>query len=165
MTLVGYARRMTLEIRPAILDDVQSIQEIGLLTWPPTYLPFTSPEYVLANLNSWWSETAVRESIMTDTTLVALDEERTVGTCTIGEFEGDAVIWKIYVLPSEHGKGVGAALMSAAIEFIGPRDVRLEFVKGNGNALKFYERFGFQHDFEEDPGDGTTTVWMKRPAS
>lgn len=156
---------MTLEIRRATLEDVQSIQEIGLLTWPPTYLPFTSPEYVLANLNSWWSEAAVRDSITTDTTLVGLEDGRSIGTCTIGEFEGDVVIWKIYVLPEAHGKGVGAALMSTALEFAGRRDVRLEFVKGNNHASNFYERFGFQLDFEEDPGDGTTTVWMKRPGS
>lgn len=154
---------MTLEVRPATLNDVQSIQEIGLLTWPPTYLPFTSPDYVLANLNSWWSESAVRESIMVDTTLVALEAGRAIGTCTIGEFEGDAVIWKIYVVPSAHGQGIGAALMRAALEHIGQREVRLEFVKGNDHASNFYERFGFRFDFEEDPGDGTTTVWMKRP--
>ncbi|WP_396275981.1 GNAT family N-acetyltransferase [Glutamicibacter sp.] len=47
----------------------------------------------------------------------------------------------MWCLPSAHGQGAGAALMRAALEHIGRREVRLEFVKGNDRASRFYERF------------------------
>lgn len=142
---------MTVTVRRADSSDIPAVQAIGLLTWPATYLPFTSPNYVLANLNSWWTESAVRQTIEEDT--------------TIGEFEGDAVIWKIYVLPEAQGKRIGLLLMNTALEFVGEHaDVRLEFVKGNEHARGFYEKAGFAFDFEEELGDGSVTVWMRRKA-
>lgn len=157
---------MTVIVRRAASSDIPAIQSIGLLTWPATYLPFTSPQFVLANLNSWWSESAVRQTVEEDTTFVACAGKSVVGTVTVGQFEGEAVIWKIYVLPAEQGRGIGAALMDAAVESTGEScDVRLEYVKGNEHARGFYERSGFAFDFEEDPGDGSTTVWMRRKAS
>lgn len=156
---------MTVTVRRADSSDIPAVQAIGLLTWPATYLPFTSPKYVLANLNSWWTESAVRQTIEEDTTFVACDGEQVLGTVTIGEFEGDAVIWKIYVLPEAQGKRIGLLLMNTALEFVGEHaDVRLEFVKGNEHARGFYEKAGFAFDFEEEPGDGSVTVWMRRKA-
>lgn len=40
-------------VRRATVDDVEGIQSVGLLTWPVTYLPFTSPGCVLTNLSRW----------------------------------------------------------------------------------------------------------------
>lgn len=94
---------MAITVRRAESEDIAGIQSVGLLTWPATYLPFTSPEFVLANLNSWWSEDAVRSSVEEDTTFVACEGESILGTLTLGEFEGEAVIWKIYVLPALQG--------------------------------------------------------------
>lgn len=56
--------------------------------------------------------------------------------------------------------------MNRALGHVGETaDVRLEYVRGNDQARGFYEGFGFAFDFEEDPGDGTTTVWMRRKAA
>lgn len=156
---------MAISVRRADEADIPAIQGIGLLTWPATYLPFTSPGFVLANLNSWWTEEAVRQTVEEDLTFVACVGEKVLGTLTLGEFEGEAVIWKIYVLPEAQGKRIGLALMNTALQHVGDRhDVRLEFVKGNEHAQGFYESAGFTFDFEEDPGDGSTIVWMRRKA-
>ncbi|MNW64055.1 Acetyltransferase (GNAT) family protein [compost metagenome] len=75
------------------------------------------------------------------------------------------MIWKIYVVPEAHGRGIGTALMDVAFTTIGPaHDVRIEFLKGNSAAQSFYERRGFKFDFEEDMAEGFTTVWLRRPA-
>ena len=156
---------MSIIVRRADSSDIPAIQAIGLLTWPTAYLPFTSPNYVLANLNSWWTESAVRQTIEEDVTFVACDGEQVLGTVTVGEFEGESVIWKIYVLPEAQGKRIGLMLMNTALELIGENcDARLEFVKGNEHARNFYEKAGFTFDFEEEPGDGSVTVWMRRKA-
>lgn len=155
----------TMRLRRATANDVSAIQTIGLLTWPATYLPFASPNFVLANLNSWWTEEEVQRSIAEDVTILACEENQVLGMLTLGMFESEPVIWKIYVLPAAQGKGIGRRLLNAAFEQVGDSaDIRLEFVKGNERARAFYERAGFELDFEEDPGDGTTTVWMRRKA-
>lgn len=152
--------------RPATLNDVSDIQTVGLLTWPATYLPFTDPDYVITNLNTWWTAEAVRTSVIEDITLVAILGSEVVGTLTLGEFEGEPVVWKIYVLPAVQGRGVGTALMEEALNQTGPnRSVRIEFVKGNDAAERFYARMGFKFDFQEEAGDGTTTVWLRRPVA
>ncbi|WP_404285971.1 GNAT family N-acetyltransferase [Glutamicibacter arilaitensis] len=154
-----------LSIRVANLDDVQAIRSIGLVTWPATYLSFTSPDFVMENLNTWWSHGSVSASITDDTTFIAFQDGQAVGTLTFGLFEGEPVIWKIYVVPEAHGRGIGTALMDVAFTAIGPAyDVRIEFVKGNSAAQIFYERRGFEFDFEEDMAEGFTTVWLRRPA-
>lgn len=153
-------------IRAATLDDVKAIRSIGLLTWPATYLSFTSPDFVMENLNTWWTHDSVSASITDDTTFIALHDGQAVGTLTLGLFEDEPVIWKIYVVPEAHGRGVGTALMDAAFGAIDPaHDVRIEFVKGNSTAQAFYERRGFTFDFEEDMAEGFTTVWLRRPAN
>ncbi|MER8025892.1 GNAT family N-acetyltransferase [Glutamicibacter protophormiae] len=154
-----------LSIRIASLDDVQAIRSIGLITWPATYLGFTSPDFVMNNLNTWWSHESVSASITDDTTFIASQGEQAVGTLTLGRFEDEPVIWKIYVVPEAHGQGIGTALMNVALAAVGPaQDVRIEFVKGNDTAYTFYERRGFKFDFEEDMDEGFTTVWLRRPA-
>lgn len=153
-----------LSIRIATLDDVRAIRSIGILTWPATYLSFTSPDFVMDNLNTWWSHDSVSASITDDTTYVALQNGEAVGTLTVGQFEGEPVIWKIYVLPESHGHGIGTKLMNTALDAFGrTHDLRIEFVKGNSPAQAFYERRGFRFDFEEKMAEGVATVWLRRP--
>ena len=152
-------------IRTATTGDISAIQVVGLLTWPATYLPFTDPEYVITNINSWWTAEAVRTTVVEETTFVATAESEVVGTLTLGEFEDEPVIWKIYVLPKMQSRGVGAALMNEALNAVGSdQDVRIEFIKGNDHAQSFYARMGFRFDFEEETEDGPTTVWLRRSA-
>lgn len=152
-------------VRIANLEDVTAIRTIGLITWPATYLSFTSPDFVMNNLNTWWTHESVSASITDDTTYIAFHRGKAVGTITLGQFEGEPVIWKIYVLPEAHGRGIGTALMNIAMEDVGPaHDVRIEFVKGNSSASAFYTRRGFRFDFEEEMAEGFTTVWLRRPA-
>lgn len=154
-----------ISIRPANVNDVPTIRSIGIITWPATYLSFTSPDFVMDNLNTWWSHDSVSASIADDTTYIAFQNGEAVGTLTVGQFEGEPVIWKIYVVPKAHGCGIGTELMNTALTAIGPaHDVRIEFVKGNSTAQAFYERRGFKFDFEEGMAEGFTTVWLRRPA-
>ena len=108
------------------------------------------------NLNTWWSHDSVSASIADDTTYIAFQNGEAVGTLTVGQFEGEPVIWKIYVVPKAHGCGIGTELMNTALTAIGPaHDVRIEFVKGNSTAQAFYERRGFKFDFEEGMAEGS----------
>ncbi|HEY2988755.1 MAG TPA: GNAT family N-acetyltransferase [Candidatus Binatia bacterium] len=58
------------------------------------------------------------------------------------------VIWGMYVKPAFRRRGVGAALLSAAIErtrtLAGIRRVNLAVTSPNGAAKRLYERLGFR---------------------
>jgi ribosomal protein S18 acetylase RimI-like enzyme len=151
-------------VRTASPDDVEGIQSVGVLTWPPTYLPFTSPEYVVQNLYRWWSAESVLRSIEQATTLVLLVDGRICGVSVLGSYDGAPVIWKIYVLPELHGRGLGARLMKATLGAAAAgEDVLIELVDGNQRAETFYRAFGFESDHEEDGELGTRTIWLRRP--
>lgn len=149
-------------VRRATADDVEAIREVALLTWPPTYLPFTSPDHVMAGLARWWSRDAVAASVRDDVTFVAEHDGTVVGTATLGTWGDDHVLWKIYVVPSRQGTGTGSALMRAVLDAAPPgRDLLLDVVHGNDRARAFYERLGFTHERDEPGEHGTTTAWMR----
>lgn len=61
----------------------------------------------------------------------------------------------LYVKPGFQGKGLGAKLMQRALNWLGNReDIYLEVTSYNDNAIRFYERFGFEktnNKIEEEP--------------
>ena len=66
-----------------------------------------------------------------------------VSTIT-GKGTGD--VDSLYVVPSQRGRGVGDALMSAAIDWFGGHSVGsifVEVIEGNDAAQRFYARYGF----------------------
>ena len=150
-------------VRRAVPDDVAAVQTIGLMTWPPTYLPFTPPDHVLRGLATWWSADAVLATITRDTTFVAEIGDRVVGTATLGTLGTDPVIWKLYVVPEQQGTGAGHALMQAMLDTVSPSAVFVEFIEGNDRARRFYERHGFGPDRVEHEDGEPATVWFRRP--
>jgi ribosomal protein S18 acetylase RimI-like enzyme len=71
------------------------------------------------------------------------------------------------VLPSQHGRGVGSALLEQLVVSV-PADrcaVALEYVDGNERAGEFYARHGFVETGRE-PGEQLgwpEVVWVERP--
>lgn len=60
------------------------------------------------------------------------------------EAEDRCVLSMIYVEPEYQGKGIGHQLMEKALDWLGrDKDIFLEVVSYNQNAIKFYEKFGF----------------------
>lgn len=126
-------------VREAVDSDAPGIQAVGLLTWPSAYLPFTSPEYVIDNINSWWTREAVLFSIREERTFVALLNERIVGVTVLGTFEESPVIWKLYVIPEFQRMGIATRLMDTALRHVSEdQSIRLEYTTGNSSAKAFY---------------------------
>jgi ribosomal protein S18 acetylase RimI-like enzyme len=58
---------------------------------------------------------------------------------------GRPFILMVYVQPGFQGQGLGGKLMQAALHWLGAgTDIYLEVVSYNQDAIRFYERFGFQ---------------------
>ena len=150
-------------IREAALGDLPAIRSVGERTWPPTY-GFAGGEYVAAGLARWWSDEALRASLRDTTVLVADDGGALVGVGNL-DLRGEVpVIWKLYVLPEQHGRGVGSALLDALTELAAGRPVRLEYMAGNDPAARFYTARGFVEigrEAPERPG-WPELVWVER---
>ena len=83
-----------------------------------------------------------------DNILVAKDGERVVGFVGFGshgEAEPDTgEVFALYILSDYYGTGLGRLLMDAALEQLPYPRIVLWMVKGNGRALRFYEKCGFR---------------------
>ena len=157
---------MTVEVRPATDADVAAIHEVGRATWPPTY-GFAGDEYVARGLATWWSDDAVRRSLASTRTLVAVSDGTVIGVGNVDLVREPATIWKLYVVPAAQGLGAGSALIRALVELAAGATVTLEYVDGNDRAAAFYARHGFREVRRQPPAhDGwPETVWMELPAA
>ena len=70
----------------------------------------------------------------------------------------------LYVLKEFHRRGVGRALMEKALEGTQGRDITLFVLKGNDNAIGFYEHAGFEFTGKELDEGGMTELEMVRKA-
>lgn len=155
-------------VRVADDADLDAVLAVGHATWPPTYEPIAGAEYVRAGLAKWWSPESTLVAIRNGRVLVAgpgPDPSDVQGMAAYS-FDDDAlIIWKLYVLPSAQGAGLGAALMRAVEAAVLPetRVLRLAFLDGNDAARGFYERQGFRVTGREpDLLGGPDNVWMER---
>jgi GNAT superfamily N-acetyltransferase len=159
---------VTVALRRATDDDVEAIRRVGHGTWPSTY-GFAGEDYVETGLARWYSPGAVLESVRTTVTWVAEADAEVVGFGNV-DLRGDPpTIWKLYVLPSQHSRGVGSALLEQLVASV-PGDhgtVALEYVDGNERAGDFYARHGFV-ETRREPGEQPgwpDVVWVERRLS
>lgn len=89
----------------------------------------------------------MREYVSTDRTVVAKHEGAVVGYAMCRVDRGHGVIGRLAVVPSERGRGVGAALLSDALRYLGRQGVHrtvLYTQAANEAAQRLYSRFGFE---------------------
>jgi len=91
--------------------------------------------------------------------LVALENGQVLGVCNLSVYGFDSergiTLWfeEIAVSPEHQGKGIGKALMAAALEWGRSKDAKRSFLAAdvmNCGAIKLYEKFGYK----ADPGRG-----------
>lgn len=151
-------------VRRAVPDDIDGVRQIGLTTWPVAYADVASPEFVTDGLAQWWSPEVVERGIRTGITLVAVENDVLIGMAGLGQEEGFWILWKLYVLPDHQGKGVGKALLDAAVDALpaGTAELLLDVLVGNKQAIGFYEAYGFGPAPQTPARDlGDELVWMR----
>ena len=89
-----------------------------------------------------------------DKTFVAKDGDRVIGFSAYGDYRGDDLegageVIAIYVLREYYGTGAGRLLMDRALATLDQKKVALWVLKGNGRAIRFYEKCGFRFDGKE----------------
>lgn len=94
---------------------------------------------------------------------VALECGKPVGVCRATERGGgEWLIGRIAVIKECRGRGVGAALVSAAEGFALSQGGRFAVIHAQTRARGFYERIGYSVFGESDEEEGVPHIWMKK---
>lgn len=152
---------MSISIRRAQPEDLDAVRFIGFSTWPATYGAIKGASHVVEGLDTHWNTSVMSGAIDAGNIDVAEGTHGVVGMSEVDSLGEDLVMWKLYVLPSEHGTGIGAALVDAAKDRARERggDLLTEYEPANARVGGFYAKQGFQPT--EAPWPGSTAVWLR----
>ncbi|MDB6079916.1 MAG: putative acetyltransferase [Akkermansiaceae bacterium] len=149
------------KIRKAEAEDAAEVARVQVETWQRHYRG-QLPESYLAGL-SIEHRTKVWRDIFTASPprradFVAMEDGRITGFCCVGSCrdedadDGTGELEAIYVEVARHRRGIGAALMNTALDFLreqGFLDATLWVLKSNAASIAFYERRGWKADGAE----------------
>ncbi|MFP9100228.1 GNAT family N-acetyltransferase [Flavobacterium sp. RHBU_24] len=139
-----------MHIRKASQQDFEAIYHIAVITWNATYSNILSPEQMQYMLELMYSAGAINEQIAIKGHhfIIAEDDEgRAVAFASyeVNHIRETTKVHKLYVLPDNHGRGVGRALISV-IENAARHSVNdklLLNVNRYNPAVNFYLKTGF----------------------
>ncbi len=142
---------MRIDIRPAVLSDVEGMSQVLDKAWHENYKDIFSEEQIAAYTGSYRRESFTRLiNGGKDVFVLLCDGEITAvcaaQTCEEKPFEGYVEIMLLYVLPEWQHKGMGKKLLSHTLRKMrgkGYKSAVLDTAENNLNARKFYEKFGF----------------------
>jgi ribosomal protein S18 acetylase RimI-like enzyme len=147
---------LAIQIRPAVQGDEIGVARVHVRSWQVGYRGLLSEEY-LDKLRA--EDRAQRYTFDTASrfhpkTLVAVESGVIQGFATIAQakdYDGrsGAELNALYVHPDCWGRGIGAALESAArasLFQLGYRSAFLWVLAGNARAIGFYESQGWKND-------------------
>jgi len=134
--------------------DVMGMQEVFYNTWLNTY-PNKEFNITLEDLKyryrDIFSETTLEkrkkmilEKNDTELCLVAKNKDKVVGVCYLEKDDKINQLRAIYILPEYQRQGIGNRFWSEMQSFLDmERDIVVDVVVYNKNAIKFYSKLGF----------------------
>jgi GNAT superfamily N-acetyltransferase len=151
---------VTFSIRPAELEDINTIGFLAQQIWPDTYGKIISPEQMQYMINLFYSPASLRRQIVEDhhRFIIVEQDEEAIGFASWSEMADPGLspglykLHKLYILPGIQGRGLGRAVLQFIYDTIRPEGatgLRLNVNRYN-KARQFYERVGFSVVGEED---------------
>lgn len=137
-------------IRQADFDDIPAISHLAHETWWPTYTSVIPAEQIEFMLEDMYSVEALKSQMEKGITfLVAERNESMVAFAAYSLTEPENLVFKLeklYVLPSEQGKGTGNHLIDEVMSLTKQKKGKiLELNVNRGNpAFNFYKKLGFE---------------------
>lgn len=146
--LIPFNANKRMNIVEATENDIPLIHELAEKTWWPAYGSILSKEQISFMLKNMYSESALRDQMRDNIKFILVtrndDHVAFAGYST----EGGQIlkIHKLYVLPSEQGKGTGKNLIDHFVHLAKKLNIaRVELNVNRANpALSFYEKMGFR---------------------
>ncbi len=141
-----------ISIEPASLRDLNALRTLEKVCFPKDAWPLVDLIGVLTFPG------VVR--------LKAVDAREMVGFIAgdIRRLEGVAWIATVAVLPEHRSRGIGSALLAACEEKISVNRIRLCVRVSNDNAIRLYERFGYERvgEWSRYYQDGESALVMEK---
>lgn len=137
------------------LETVNEINDLYLKTWLHTY-PNKEKNITEEQIKIYFDKKNTPENINKRVEflknipenfkyIIAKDENVIVGVCTAKIHDDINELISIYVDPEYQGKGIGKKFWGMLQSFFDPKkDIKVNVVDYNINAIKFYERLGFR---------------------
>jgi GNAT superfamily N-acetyltransferase len=141
-------------IRRATGKDIPLIRELCFKVWPQTYASILSQEKIDYMMELMYSSGSLKKQMDDGSQFIFVyDEEEPVGFAAYLEKEPSVFkLDKIYVLPSQQGKGTRRFVIEYIINEIkqkGASALQLQVYRQN-KARNFYEKLGFAIIEEKD---------------
>ena len=148
-------------LRPGLPADAAGLRTLGEAVVPATYAPLDAA-YAAHMLEQWWSTERLADSLARIPHVVAEADGGLVGVANLGRREERSVLWKLYVHPDHHGRGLGTRLLDAVTALVGDDALWLEVVDGNDAARAFYRACGFVEVERVAQPPWPDDVWMRK---
>jgi ribosomal protein S18 acetylase RimI-like enzyme len=135
--------------RAATAADLPVIRDLAAETWWRHYPSIIPDEQIAAMLQGIYAPAALAAGMAAGESFLLAEDPAGGATGFIGYGRelavfGGAGITKLYVRPAAGGRGIGRALMAAALAALaGAPVVRLRVNRRNVGAINFYFRVGF----------------------
>ena len=146
-----------LTIKPAGLTEVLLINELAHRIWPLAYKNIISADQMEYMLDLIYSPSSLKKQIkkLRHKFVIVYNGKSPVGFASYSkklESNDTFRLHKIYILQSEHGKGIGKLVLDNIFTDIQPKGAKfLELnVNRNNKAVEFYKKLGFTIISEED---------------
>ena len=138
----------------ATTDDIALIRKLTFQVWPQTYAAILTSEQIDYMLDMMYSDDALKKQMANGSQfLIVYNNDEPVGFAAIID-KGSNIfkLDKIYILPSQQGKGTGKFLLDHIIEEIKNKKAKALQLQVNryNNARSFYEKLGFVVLYEAD---------------
>lgn len=137
-------------IQKATPGDALEIGEVFYRTWLATY-PNKEHGITIEDIEYVFKDRASRDGSkfanMPDNEVyyTAKDNGHVVGVCRLIKHEDKNELKAIYVLPEYQGRGVGKMFWNEALKFFNSKkDIIVNVVVYNTNAIEFYKKLGFK---------------------
>ena len=136
-----------LTIKKATSQDIPLIRELCFKIWPQTYAPILSQDRIDYMLEYMYSAASLQRQMNEGSQFIFVyDDVQPVGYAAYLHKGHDVYkLDKIYVLPSQQGRGTGRFVIDYIIDEIkreGASALQLQ-VNRNNKAKTFYEKLGF----------------------
>ncbi len=145
-----------MNIRPAEPADLELIHRLAVEIWWPTYHAILQEDQISFMLDKMYSVESLEKQVQEGLRFVIVEREGRpagfMGFQKTNSPEGILRIEKLYILPSEQGKGTGSALIAFAAYTArneGATLIELNVNRANP-AFFFYQKSGFTIYREED---------------
>ena len=148
------------KILKAGIEQIPLIRELTFRVWPQTYADILTQDQIDYMLELMYSEASLKKQIKAGSQFIIVYEDETpVGFAAYEETEPKIYkLHKIYILPSQQGKGTGRFVIDHIISEIKNKKATALQLQVNryNNAKQFYEKLGFTvlYEADFDIGDG-----------